>query len=79
MWETTLRLIIAFVNPIVGYHIIRNFGGKDKSVSLSFRVFLIFVLAVSNLLIYNVSYNSLITLINFLLTIIVYKALFKTT
>lgn len=79
MLETTLRIIIAFINPIVGYHIIRNFGGKDKSVSLSFKVFLIFVLAVSNLLIYNVSYNSLITLINFLLTIIVYKALFKTS
>ena len=59
MLETTLRIIIAFINPIVGYHIIRNFGGKDKSVSLSFRVFLIFVLAFSNLLIYNLSYNSL--------------------
>lgn len=79
MLETILRIIIAFINPIVGYHIIRNFVGKDRSVSLSFRAFLIFVLAISNLLIYNVSYNSLITLINFLLTIIVYKVLFKTS
>lgn len=77
MLELIIKLIIFTIMPISGFFVIKNLIDSDEKIYSIKNILIIVGLCVANGLIYNSSYKSYTTLLNFCFLIIGYKYIFK--
>lgn len=77
MLELIIKLVIFTVMPISGFFVIKNLIDSDEKIYSIKNILIIVGLCVANGLIYNSSYKSYTTLLNFCFLIIGYKYIFN--
>lgn len=79
MLELLIKFSIFLVMPISSFFVGKNLLNSNESFIKTKNILAIIGLIVANFLIYRVEYKYVITLLNFLATIICYKIIFKRT
>ena len=77
MLEIVINIIIFAIMPICGFFVVKNILNSDEKIFTFKNFFSMLILIVLGYLIYNVEYQSIITLLSFLSIMICYKIIFN--
>lgn len=77
MWDVIVRFITGFIPSLAGFFIIKNIIKSNQKLFQIKNIIWISILGMTSIFSYNEDYNILIPLLTFILSIPIYKRIFK--